>query len=124
LISSVLICSTNDAFGIEGAPEGAENEPLWDDWSEEVGRGREGDTRMCDEVASRLTGICREGDENVGWSEDEPSPLSVPCAFSKSGLPIGIQIVGRHNADLSVLQMGFAFEQATNIGSQRPTIVK
>jgi amidase len=49
--------------------------------------------------------------------------LSVPCAFSKSGLPIGIQIVGRYNADLSVLQMGFAFEQATHIGNQRPTIV-
>ena len=84
MISSVLICNTNDAFGIEGAPEGAENEPLWDDWSEEVGWGREGDTRMCDEVASRLTGICREGDENVGWSEDEPSPLSAPCASGEA----------------------------------------
>lgn len=49
--------------------------------------------------------------------------LSVPCAFSKSGLPIGIQIVGRLNADLSVLQMGFAFEQTTNIGNQRPKII-
>lgn len=48
--------------------------------------------------------------------------ISVPCAFSKSGLPIGIQIVGRHNADLSVLQMGFAFEQATNTRNQRPKI--
>jgi len=50
--------------------------------------------------------------------------LSVPCAFSKSGLPIGIQIVGRHNADLGVLQMGFAFEQATNIGNRRPKIIE
>ncbi len=49
--------------------------------------------------------------------------LSVPCAFSKSGLPIGIQIVGRHNADLSVLQMGYAFEQATKIGNKRPAVV-
>ena len=49
--------------------------------------------------------------------------LSVPCAFSKSGLPIGLQIVGRQNADFSVLQMGFAFEQATNIGTRRPAIV-
>jgi len=48
--------------------------------------------------------------------------LSVPCAFfKKTGLPIGLQIVGRQNADLSVLQMGFAFEQATKIGNQRPT---
>ena len=49
--------------------------------------------------------------------------LSVPCAFSKSGLPIGLQIVGRHNADLTVLQMGYAFEQATNIGRRRPKLV-
>jgi amidase len=49
--------------------------------------------------------------------------LSVPCAFSKNGLPIGMQIVGRHNADLSVLQMGFAFEQATNVGLKRPAFI-
>jgi amidase len=47
---------------------------------------------------------------------------SVPCAFSDAGLPIGIQIVGRHNDDWGVLQMAYAFEQATNIGKRRPTI--
>jgi amidase len=46
--------------------------------------------------------------------------ISVPCAFSESGLPIGIQIVGRHNDDLGVLQLGHAFEQATRIGERRP----
>ncbi|HLA59075.1 MAG TPA: amidase family protein, partial [Puia sp.] len=50
--------------------------------------------------------------------------ISVPCAFSKTGLPIGIQIIGRHNADLRVLQMGYAFEQATKIGNQRPKIAE
>jgi amidase len=50
--------------------------------------------------------------------------LSLPCAFSKGGLPIGLQIVGRYNADFSVLQMGFAFEQATNIGRQRPKVAE
>jgi amidase len=49
--------------------------------------------------------------------------MSVPCAFSKSNLPIGIQIVGRHNDDWGVLQMGYAFEQATNIVKRRPPIV-
>ncbi|HKW35897.1 MAG TPA: amidase [Candidatus Acidoferrum sp.] len=49
--------------------------------------------------------------------------MSVPCAFSQSGLPIGIQIVGRHNDDWGVLQMGYAFEQATNVGMRRPAIV-
>jgi amidase len=45
---------------------------------------------------------------------------SVPCAFSASGLPIGIQIVGRHHDDWGVLQLAYAFEQATNIGKRRP----
>lgn len=49
--------------------------------------------------------------------------MSVPCAFSESGLPIGIQIVGRHNDDWGVLQMGYAFEQATNVGKHRPAVV-
>ena len=49
--------------------------------------------------------------------------ISVPCAFSDSGLPIGIQIVGRHNDDWGVLQLGYAFEQATNIGERHPEIV-
>jgi amidase len=49
--------------------------------------------------------------------------MSVPCAFSESGLPIGIQIVGRHHDDWGVLQIGYAFEQATNVGKRRPPIV-
>jgi amidase len=49
--------------------------------------------------------------------------MSIPCAFSPQGLPIGIQIVGRHNDDWGVLQMGYAFEQATNIGKRRPVVV-
>jgi amidase len=47
---------------------------------------------------------------------------SVPCAFSQSGVPIGLQIVGRHHDDWGVLQMTFAFEQATNVGKRRPVL--
>lgn len=49
--------------------------------------------------------------------------MSVPCAFSPSSLPIGIQIVGRHHAEWSVLELGYAFEQATGVGKRRPGIV-
>jgi amidase len=45
---------------------------------------------------------------------------SVPCAYSKSGLPIGIQIVGRNHDDWGVLQMAFAFEQARNLEKRKP----
>lgn len=48
---------------------------------------------------------------------------SVPCAFSQGRLPIGIQIVGRHHDDWGVLQMAYAFEQATKVGSRRPSVV-
>jgi amidase len=49
--------------------------------------------------------------------------MSVPCAFSQSGLPIGLQIVGRHHDDWGVLQLGYAFEQATNVGQRRPGVM-
>jgi amidase len=49
--------------------------------------------------------------------------ISVPCAFSESGLPIGIQIVGRHHDDWGVLELAYAFEQSTDVGKRRPGIV-
>lgn len=48
--------------------------------------------------------------------------MSVPAGFTPEGLPVGIQIVGRHRDDLGVLQFAHAFEQATNIGKRRPPI--
>ena len=48
--------------------------------------------------------------------------LSVPGGFTSSGLPVGIQIVGRHNDDWGVLQLGFAFEQATQHWKRHPAI--
>jgi amidase len=48
--------------------------------------------------------------------------ISVPAGFSTTGLPVGLQIVGQHRADWSVLQMAHAFEQATRFGSKRPTL--
>jgi amidase len=48
--------------------------------------------------------------------------ISVPAGFTTGGLPIGIQIVGRHRADWSVLQLAHAFEQATGHWKRRPRI--
>lgn len=50
--------------------------------------------------------------------------LSVPGGFTKNGLPLGIQIIGPHQADFEVLQVGHAFEQATQYGEKRPTFTK
>lgn len=48
--------------------------------------------------------------------------ISVPAGFTSDGLPVGIQIVGRHRDDFSVLQLAHAFEQVTQIGIKRPSI--
>jgi amidase len=46
--------------------------------------------------------------------------ISVPAGFTSAGLPVGLQIVGRHRDEWSVLQLAHAFEQATQHGSKRP----
>lgn len=48
--------------------------------------------------------------------------ISVPCGFTGEGLPVGIQIVGRHRDDFGVLQLAHAFEQATGVGRRRPPL--
>jgi len=48
--------------------------------------------------------------------------ISVPAGFTASGLPVGLQIVGRHRGDWSVLQMAHAFEQATHYGARKPVL--
>jgi len=48
--------------------------------------------------------------------------VSVPAGFTSEGLPVGIQIVGRHRDDVGVLQIAHAFEQATGVGRMRPSI--
>ncbi|MEV8631466.1 amidase [Streptosporangium sp. NPDC051023] len=47
--------------------------------------------------------------------------ISVPCGFTRDGLPVGVQIVGRPFDDLGVLRLAHAFERATGHGGRRPT---
>ncbi len=44
---------------------------------------------------------------------------SVPCAFTETGMPVGLQIIGRHSDDLGVLQLASAFEKAAGLGKRR-----
>jgi amidase len=48
--------------------------------------------------------------------------ISVPAGFTDDGLPVGIQIVGRHQDEWGVLQLAHAFEQATGVGKRRPPL--
>ena len=48
--------------------------------------------------------------------------IAVPCGFTNTGLPVGIQIVGRPEDDFGLLQLAYAFEQVTGVGQRRPAI--
>jgi aspartyl-tRNA(Asn)/glutamyl-tRNA(Gln) amidotransferase subunit A len=46
--------------------------------------------------------------------------ISVPCGFTRAGLPIGLQIVGPPGRDALVLQLAEAWQQATDYHQRRP----
>ena len=48
--------------------------------------------------------------------------ISVPCGFSASGLPIGLQLAGRAFDESTVLRAAHAYEQATQWRNRRPPI--
>jgi aspartyl-tRNA(Asn)/glutamyl-tRNA(Gln) amidotransferase subunit A len=48
--------------------------------------------------------------------------LSVPCGFSSEGLPIGLQILGPHFKEETILQIAYQFEQATSFHLRKPKI--
>jgi amidase len=47
---------------------------------------------------------------------------SVPCGFTDSGLPVGVQVIGRPWADRPVLALARAFERAAPHGARRPAL--
>jgi len=47
--------------------------------------------------------------------------ISVPCGFSE-GLPVGMQIVGPHLSEQRLLNIAYAYEQATQWHTERPTL--
>lgn len=46
--------------------------------------------------------------------------LSIPCGFTKSGLPIGLQILGAPRAEDMILRIGAAIEDATGVVARKP----
>lgn len=49
--------------------------------------------------------------------------LNVPAGFGANGLPMGLQIMGRAQADLAVLQVGHAYDQASGYASRRSPLL-
>ena len=48
--------------------------------------------------------------------------ISVPCGFTIDGLPVGLQLVGKPQDDLGVLQLADAFERATGFYKKIPEL--
>ncbi len=48
--------------------------------------------------------------------------ISIPCGFTKNGLPIGLQISGPHWTETRVLALAAAYEQATEWHKRRPPL--
>jgi aspartyl-tRNA(Asn)/glutamyl-tRNA(Gln) amidotransferase subunit A len=46
--------------------------------------------------------------------------LSIPCAFTSAGLPVGLQMLGPHFSEGRLLRLGYALEQELSL--QRPLL--
>lgn len=48
--------------------------------------------------------------------------IALPCGFSKAGLPIGMQILGRPFEEETILRAAYAYEQATEWHKKKPLL--
>lgn len=64
----------------------------------------------------------------VGWLLTYPFNMtghpacSIPCGFTRSGLPVGLQIIARRHQDAALLRASAAFESARPWASRRPDL--
>lgn len=49
--------------------------------------------------------------------------LALPCGFDKSGMPIGMQLIGRPFEEKTILQAGYAYQSVTDYHRQSPDLV-
>ena len=62
------------------------------------------------------------GDSHVVFNLAGCPSISVPCGFDSAGLPIGLQLAGRHLAEPTVLNAAYAYQQSNPLHHQHPPI--
>ena len=78
-----------------------------------------------DELVLQAGGVDRSAMEVVAWltwlaNFTGVPAASVPCGFTATGLPIGLQLIGRPFADADVLTLAHAYQQQTDWHLRRP----
>jgi aspartyl-tRNA(Asn)/glutamyl-tRNA(Gln) amidotransferase subunit A len=48
--------------------------------------------------------------------------LSLPCGFDTEGFPIGLQIIGKHFDESTILGIAYAYEQSTDWHKRKPQL--
>lgn len=48
--------------------------------------------------------------------------ISIPCGFTSNNLPVGLQIIGKHFDEGSILRIAYAYEQSTDWHKRRPKL--
>jgi Asp-tRNA(Asn)/Glu-tRNA(Gln) amidotransferase A subunit family amidase len=72
------------------------------------------------EASTRLSAVYIR---NIGPFDAWGIPaISIPCGFTRNGLPIGLQIAGPNGGEQRVLQLAHAFEQATDWHKRSPLV--
>lgn len=54
------------------------------------------------------------------WSLAGTPVMNLPAGFSADGLPMGVQLIGKRQSDLPILQMSRAYEEATQWVRKNP----
>ena len=60
--------------------------------------------------------------QSMPWNVTGNPAMSIPTGFSKSGLPLSMQIVGKYFDEAMVLRIGAAFEAETKLNLKRPAL--
>jgi aspartyl-tRNA(Asn)/glutamyl-tRNA(Gln) amidotransferase subunit A len=75
-------------------------------------------------ISETVNGTHKRPHSNTGSFNHFGTPaMTVPCGFSKDGLPIGLQIVGPPYGEPRVLSVAYAYQQATDWHTRTPPAI-